>query len=193
MSDTFALVVPPHSIRWLPPGQDCHDAQTGDELLVKHNTILADAITIGQDAMALTRPQLRGYTSLDHNAFIRGSKDGRTMVSEMGPKGYERRPLYDYVAHMYAVVHYEVADEQRSAAVAFDEAMKDVDYGWEEYVDDILDGLTHLKFVGSWGDNIICSTHLTLVTMAMGFMPALMPSAVVPAHRAMWLQAQRPR
>lgn len=191
MSDTFRLIVPNHSVRWYPPGQHCVDAQTGDELLVKHSTIFADAITAGQEAMAVTRPQLRGYTWPDHDAFIRGSKDGRTMVSEMGPRGYERRPLYDYVAHLYCVVHYTATDEQRGAAAAFDDACSGVDYGWDEYLADILDGITHLKFAGSWGDNIICSTHLTLVTMAMGFMPAFTPSAVVPAHRAMWLGAKQ--
>lgn len=192
MTDTFRLIVPTHSLRWFPKGEHCHDAQPGDELIVRHHTVFADAIAIGQEAMALTQPELRGYTWPDHDAFVHGDVDGRTVVSEMGPRGYERRDLFDYVDKLYAVVHYDVSDELRANAVAFDNACSEIDYGWDEYVDDILDGLTHAKFSGSWGDNIICSTHLTLVTMALGFMPALNPNEVIPAHRAMWLGARQP-
>ena len=167
------------------------NAVPGHEILVKHKTIFADAISVGQDTMVLTHPELQGFTWLDHCAFVRPTSNGQTMVAEMGPRGYERRPLLDYVAEEYCVVHYEVSDEQRTAAVNFDNSCSSVDYGWLEYIGDILDGISGLKFVGSWGDNIICSTHLTMVTMALGFMPALMPNAVIPAHRALWLGAKR--
>jgi hypothetical protein len=189
--DTFRLIVPSFTLRWFPKGEHCYDSTSGDELIVRHHTVMADAISIGQEAMALTRPELRGYTWPDHDAFIHLGGPG-AIVSEMGPRGYERRGLKDYQDELYAVVHYDVSDELRANAVAFDNACSEIDYGWDEYVDDILDGLTHAKFAGSWGDNIICSTHLTLVTMALGFMPALNPDQVVPAHRAMWLGARQP-
>jgi hypothetical protein len=186
MADDFILRVPPHSLRWFPEGERCEVAQPGDEFLIRHGTVFADAIAAGQKVMSITETELRGFTWLNHTAF---AKDAITL-SQMGPRGYEEAAIADYDKRLYCVAHYDVTPEQRQAAVLFDQSCANVDYGWSEYVDDILDGLTHLKFVGSWGDNIICSTHLTMVTMAMGFMPALMPNAVIPAHRAMWLGAK---
>jgi hypothetical protein len=191
--DELALTVPPHSVRWFEKGEHCADAVDGDLLLVRHHTLLADAISAGQEALLLTQPDLEGFTWNDHCAIIRGHDSSlRTMVSEMGPRGYERRPLFDYQAELYAVVHFDVSTMQRETACLFDAACASVDYGWLEYLDLIVDGVTNAKFAGSWGDAIICSTHCALVLMGLGLFPDREPSNVIPAHFSLWTGARRP-
>ncbi len=189
--DQLALYIPPCTVRWFPEGVHCADAVDGDLVLVKHPTIWADAISAGQHALVLTHPQLEGYTWLDHSAIVRGHDgDLRTMLSEMGPRGYERRTLFDYHASLYCVVHFECSAIQREAAMRNDQACADVDYGWLEFAADIIDGLTDTEFVGSWGDSIICSVHCTLVLMGLGLFPNLNPAKVLPANLANWTGAK---
>lgn len=189
--DQLTLYVPPCSVRFFPEGEHCNDAVDGDLLIVKHSTIWADAISAGQHALALTHPEFAGYTWGDHSAIVRGhDADLRTMLSEMGPRGYERRALFDYQAHLYAVIHFECSAVQRVAAMRNDLACADVDYGWLEFAADILDGLIDAEFVGSWGDSIICSVHCTLVLMAMGLFPDVNPAKAIPANLALWTGAK---
>lgn len=160
----------------------------GDLLLVNHGTIFDDAVGIGQEALTLTEPELKGYTWCRHTGVIR-YQDGKPWVSEMGPRGYERRPIDGYDHELYAVVNFDASAEQRLTAMKFDEACSDVDYGWFEYFPLVIDGLTAAKFAGSWGDAIICSTHVTLVLMGLGAFPDRPPDAVTPAHWALWTGA----
>ncbi len=186
----FRLIVPPHSVRWFPEGEHCSDAQPGDLFIVRHGTAFADAIAAGQRILSrTTERELRGYTWGDHVAFSRPSPDGVPTLSEMGPHGYERRPVADYVARLYAVVHFEVSDELRSLAVAYDDACSGVTYGWAEFLPLVLDGLTSAQFSGSWGDAIICSTHLAIVLAGLGLFPDRPATAVIPAHFALWTGA----
>ena len=191
MSDKFQLIVPPHSVRWFPSGVHCYDPVQGDMILVKHKTVFADAICAGQEMMTLTEPELHGYTWCDHAAYL--STAGQdAIVDEMGPRGFESRKLYDYQARLYAVVHFEISDDQRATTVFFNQACSGVDYGWLEYIPLILDGLTDAKFAGSWGDAIICSTHLTMVMMGAGLFPDRPCNMVAPAHLALWVGAKKP-
>lgn len=184
------LIVPPHEVRWFPEGEHCTDAEPGDLFIVRHNTVFADAIAAGQRVLAhTTEPELRGFTWGDHVAFSRPANNGIPTLSEMGPKGYERRPVYDYVAHLYAVVHFDVTDEQRKQAMAYDDACSGVTYGWAEYLPIIIDGLTSAEFAGSWGDAIICSTHLSIVLAGLGFFVDRPATAVIPAHFSYWTGA----
>ena len=179
------LIVPPHSVRYFPKGEHCTDAQPGDVLLVDHGTFSSDLILAGQRALAITEPEIKPFTWVTHNAFVRESD----LVSEMGFKGYERRTLLDYKAYFYGVVHFDMSDEQRATTLAYDDACQGVEYGWAEFVPEVIDGLTRARFVGSWGSSIDCSTHVTLVMMGGGLFPDRSPYAVVPARVGLWVGA----
>lgn len=193
MSDAlFKLIVPPHTTRWFPEGEEIVGAVDGDLLLVDHGTWEDELIKIGQDALAITETDLHGYTWCAHDALVRGTIDGQTAVSEMGFHGYERRPILDYTKHNAALIHFDVSDEARATCVAYDEACEGVEYDWFEYVPFALDGLTGAKLSCAWGDTIICSTHVTMCLMGLGLFPDRPPTWVVPARTALWCRAEKP-
>lgn len=193
MNGIMKLIVPPNTIRWYPEGQECFDAQDGDLVLVDHGSIEDDFIKLAQEILSYgDQPDLRGYTWCAHDAFVRGKINDYVAVSEMGPSGYERRPLYDYKKKLYAVVHFAVSDEARATAVAYDEACEGLHYDWFQYVPFALDDLTEAKLSCAWGDAIICSTHVTMCLMGLGLFPDRPPSWVVPARTALWCRAEKP-
>jgi hypothetical protein len=191
-NDLMTLNIPPFSIRWFEKGEHCHDAKDADLLLVDHGTWEDDAIKFGQEALTFTEPELRGYCWCAHTAIVRGQVNGFTMVSEMRFGGFERRPLYDYRHHLYAVVHFEVSDERRLTAVANDEACEGLDYDWLQYPPLVLNGLTRSRLACTWGDSIICSTHCTMVLMGLSLFPDCPPAMVIPARMALWVDAKSP-
>lgn len=189
MTSRLRLIVPEHSLRWFKAGEHCEDPTDGDILLVRHLGNVATGISVGEWLLAhTTQPELKGYTWLDHSAIIRLVK-GEWMVSEFGPRGWEIRPLAHYRDRLYCVVHFEMTLDQRANVLRFDDACHDATYGWWQYVPIVLDGLTGLKFNATWGDTMICSTHVTYVMMAGGFFPAVQPESVTPAHLALWFDA----
>ena len=185
------LTVPPFKVTWFPRGVDCADAEDGDLILMDHGTWEDDAIEVAQELLTLSEPDLKGYTWCAHTAYVRGIVDGEIMVSEMGPSGYERRPLKGYTHRQYAVVHFNVDDITREQADSFDEACQGLDYGWFQYPAIALDDLTGVKLACSWGDTIICSTHCTMVLMGLGLFPDRPPAMVVPARMAQWFKASK--
>ncbi len=189
MSDHFALVLPPHTVRWYEAGQHCDDPRSGDILLVDHGTLASDVIEGAQKLATIREPQLRSYAWCGHAAIIRA--DGAPTVSEMGFKGYERRSLWSYRARLYAVVNLEVTPSQRQAALDFDDAMQGADYGWLEYPAIALDDMTGLGLDASWSDHLICSAATMTVAGAMGFMGTRLPTRTEPMRIAMWLGASR--
>ena len=186
------LVVPTCTVRYFPEGQHCHDALDGDLMLVDHGTFLDRTIEKAQEALELTEPDLNGFTWCAHSAIVRGEIDGRTAVSEMGPRGFERRALFDYVARFYAIVSFDVYQEQVNQAMTFDESCEGLYYGWLEYPALILDGLTGAKLSCAWGDALMCSTHCTYVLMGLGLFPDREACSVVPARLALWCGAKPP-
>ena len=183
------LRVPPCTIQWYPPGYHCIDSVDGDIFLIDHGTLVDDVIRLGQEALTITEPELKGYTWCEHTATRRGYIDGEDALSEMGWKGYERRILANYAHRLYAKVHFEVDDVLRANAVANDVSCEGLEYGWEEYPPLVLDGLTGAQLACTFGDAIICSTKETLVMMGLGLMPDRLPSMVVPARIAYWVGA----
>ena len=184
------LIVPPVSVRWFPAGVDCLDAVDGDLVLMDHGTWEDRAIEWAQEGLLLSEPDLRGFTWCAHTAYVRGADaDGSPMVSEMGPGGFERRPLRGYTHHLYAVAHFDVANDLRWNADAYDQACEGLDYDWFQYPVLALDDLTGATLSCAWGDAIICSTHCTLVLMGLGLFPDREPASVVPARMAKWCGA----
>ena len=185
------MLVPEHTIRWYGVGETCTDPVNGDIMLVKHKTLMGDAIAEAQKVLVITEPELKGYTWNNHSAFIRW-QDSRPFVSEMGPKGYERRPLLGYEHELYCIINLQCAPAQRNQSLLSDQACEGLDYGWLEYLPFVLDGLTWAKFSASWGDAIICSTYVTLLAMAMGLFPDREPNGVAPCHLSLWFDAKPP-
>jgi hypothetical protein len=180
-------------LRWFDEGQHCTDPVDGDIILVRHVGDLATGIAIGESVLAhTTQKELLGYTWLDHSAIIR-LIDGVWMVSEFGPRGWELRDLEDYADKMYCVVHVRMTAAQRDVVLDFDDSCHDATYGWIQYVPIVIDGLTGLKFIGGWGNTMICSTHVCYCYMGGGFFPAFQPQRVIPAHLALWFGASVPR
>jgi hypothetical protein len=183
------LLVPPRTVTWYPAGEDCSDSVDGDLFLIDHGTLADDAIELGQEALTVTQPELKGYTWCAHTAFRRGQIAGADALGEMGFKGYERRTVAGYKHHLYAKVHFDASEEQCATAVEFDESCEGLEYGWTEYPTLALDGLTEAKLACTWGDAIICSTKETIVLMGLGLFPDRPPAMVVPARMALWIGA----
>ena len=190
MNHLMQLRLPPFTVGWYPAGIDCTDSVDGDLFLIDHGTWEDDAIQLAQKALLLTEPDLEGFTWCAHTAFRRGAFAGEEMLSEMGPRGYERRPVKDYHHRLYAKVHFEVEDAPRLNAVSNDFCCEGLEYGWEQYPVLALDDLTGAKLACGWGDAIICSTHCVLVLMGLGLFPDRPPSTVVPARMALWTGAK---
>jgi hypothetical protein len=183
------LRVPPHTIRWFAAGEHCADSVDGDLFLIDHGTWEDRAIELAQEALLLTEPDLDGFTWCAHTAFRRGEIDSRDALSEMGARGYERRAVYDYRHHLYAVVHFEVSDDLRAISLENDESCEGLEYDWFQYAALALDDLTGAKLACAWGDSIICSTHCTLCLMGLGLFPDREPAVTVPARMAKWVNA----
>ena len=188
----FHLVVPPHTVRWFPAGEDCTDSVDGDVFLIDHGNWEDDIIKIAQEALADMEHELKDYTWCAHTAFRRGQLEGRDALSQMNFSGYNRAAVNDYKHHLYAVVHFNVSDEQRATAVEYDESCEDLEYDWLQYPPFLFDGVTGAQLACTWGDMIICSTKETIVCMGLGLMPDRIPSAVVPARWAFWVDAKSP-
>lgn len=192
MGDHFSLVIPPHTIRWYEKGEHCTDPQSGDIILVDHGTIASNLIEEIEKMATVRESDLKGYTWCGHTAIIRTDLGPTPIVSEMGFKGYERRELETYKARRYAVVNFDVVDAQRIAACAFDDSMKDADYGWVEYPAIVLDDVTGLQLDVSWSDHLICSAATMIVGSALGFMGSRLATRTEPMRIAMWLGAKYP-
>jgi hypothetical protein len=192
MSGHFGLVVPSHTVRFYEKGEHCTDPQNGDILLVDHGSIASTLIEDLEKLATIREPALRGFTWCGHVGIIRTDLGPETIVSEMGFKGYERRPFLDYKERLGAVVNLRIVPEQRAAMSAFDDAMVGAEYGWLEYPSIVADDVTGLGLSASYADHVICSAHAMIVGGAAGFMGDRLPVRVEPMRIAMWLGAKRP-
>jgi hypothetical protein len=179
------LIVPPHTVDYFPPGVECTDPQNGDLFLVDHGTTIDKLVGVGQAIEAELEPELKDFTWCRHTAYFR---DG--MVSEMGPRGYERRLLSDYAAHQYARVRFQVSAEALARCDSYDVACSDVEYDFGAYASLVLDGITHSEFEVMLGDDLICSAHCALVLVGLGLFPDRAVRIVIPARLGMWLGAR---
>ena len=183
-----SLRVPPHTLRWYAEGAHCVDPQNGDLVLVAHSTFLARVIRFGQRLLAVFHPEYRGFTWANHSALVRFGDDGFNL-SEMGPRGHERRDLKDYQAKLYCVVHFEMSGAQVETVTLNDYSCKDIEYGFAQYPPMIFDCFTGGALWAGWGDAMICSTHTTECLMGGGLWPDVPAGGVFPARQAMWVGA----
>jgi hypothetical protein len=186
---TMKLLLPQFTVRWYFEGEECTDSQDGDIFLIDHGTFFDTVIKDMQDVLALSEPELDGYTWCAHVAIRNGKMSGLDALSEMGPRGHERRTVSGYKHHVYAVVSFSVERDDRMTACEFDDACSGLDYGWLEYPPFAFDDLTGAKFACTWGDTIICSTHVTMCAMGLGLFPDRPPAMVAPARMALWFKA----
>lgn len=191
--DRFALRVPPFTRSWSLAGQPLNVTDEADLILVRHNSLWASLIAHAQMLGEIAHPEWRGYTWANHVGVSRRMPDGTMAVSEMGPRGYERRSVAEYVERDACVLHFDVSDELRANAVANDEAMSGIDYGWLSFLPDALAVFSHEDLAVTAQNHIVCSAHGTLVMMGLGLFPALVPTAVIPVHLTMWTDSRLPR
>jgi len=188
----FALVVPNHTVRWYAEGEHCTDPQNCDIILVDHGTVASTLVEDAEKLGTIREPELRPYTWCGHAGVIRtglASSIG-PMVSEMGFRGYERRPLETYRARRYAVVSLWAVREQRLAAAKFDDAMQGADYGWLEYPAMAVDDVFGTQLAVSESDHVVCSAHTMLVASALGFFGDRLAIRTEPMRIAMWLDVK---
>lgn len=181
---SLGLIVPPHRRTWYGPGEQPRAVTPGSILLVDHGNDVSTAIRWGQRVESLTNRAIRGFTWNDHAALV---IDG-DVVSEMGVRGHELRPLAHYDDRVECVVELLIDDESRVRGLAYDQSCHDVEYGFVQYPFFVADAFG-LKFMGGWGATMICSTHVTMCAMGMGLFPTLPPSGVLPAHLSAWFGA----
>jgi hypothetical protein len=188
----LVLEVPTYSWRWFGANEHCTDPADADMLLVDHGTDTSRFIKAGEWLLAhTTQPALKKFTWLDHAAVVRW-RDGVPVVSEMGPRGHELRPLETYEDCRYCVVHFDAGDESRQRALAYDESCWAAKYGWFQYVGFLVNGLTATKFSFGWGDNLICSTHVSMVMKGLGLFADRPDESVMPMHLAWYVEAAPP-
>ena len=181
----------PTSVRWYPEGEHCDDPIAGDIILVNHGTSLAWAISSGQTlASHLWRRDLKGYTWLDHCGIIRGGVDG-FIVSEMGPRGHEFRSLAHYQDRLYAIANFAVGDLSRARVLASDTRLHGIEYGFIQYPSLVINGLTSAAIAASYGESMICSTHVAWCAKNEYFTLDRQDNAAIPADIAKIIGARR--
>ena len=181
----------PVSLRWYEAGEHCADPIPGDVILVDHLTLLAKAISGGETIEShLWRKDLKGFTWLDHCGIIRNDS-GEFMVSEMGPRGHELRPLIDYQARLYCVAHFDVTDDERNLVLASDADLVGIDYGWVQYLALIANGLSGTNISLALGDAIICSTAVARCAENIYFVFDRPAEDLIPSDIAKMVGAQR--
>lgn len=204
MSGQLTLNVAPHSRRFYLEGAHCTNPSDGDVILVRHLGHLGTGISIGQGIIAyLDENELDGFTWNDHVAFVRRARGHERLrrgeyraakddwiVSEMGPRGHEYRPLSDYKDRLYCVVNFEVPDDIRARVCAADDRCAGVRYGFTQYPAIVLNGLTGAKLNVSYGTSMICSTEVTICALNLYVSPDRPPAGVLPAHWSLWTDAK---
>ncbi len=190
--DRFTLRLPPFVRTWSLAGEPLTVTSEADLVLVRHSTIWAAAIAHAQTLGEIAHPEWTGFTWANHACVSRLMPDGSMGISEMGARGYERRPASDYVDRDACVIHFLVSDNLRANAVANDEAMSGIDYGWLSFLPDTLALFTHEDLAITLRNHVVCSTHATMVLMGLGLFPAVVPTAVIPAHLALWTSSRLP-
>jgi hypothetical protein len=92
--------------------------------------------------------------------------------------------LRRYQDRLYCVVHFDVSDEDRALVIDADARFDDVHYGFLQYLPLMINGLTNAKFAASYGDSMICSTHVAWCCKNVYFTLDRQDNAVMPAHIA---------
>ena len=92
MTVRLSIVAPANTVAaidWYGPGEHAVDPPAGSALLVDHGSQTDRAIGVGEWVTSRRDRTLEPFTWCRHNAVIREGG----VVSEMGPRGRELRPL----------------------------------------------------------------------------------------------------
>lgn len=172
----------PVSIRWYGPGEHCENPTPGDVLLVDRGDGIAWLIERGQWLEShLWRRDLQGFTWNNHCGLIRNDGVLGDMVSEMGFKGHELRPLATYVDRRYCVVNFGVTQELRNIVLASDARIHGLSYGYLQYPALVFNGITGSQIAFSYGQTFICSTHVASVSKNIYFTTGRPEDNMIPA------------
>ena len=188
----FASHVPAFTRTWSAKGDPLPITSEADVILIRHSTLWATAIAGAQALGEVAHPEWKGYTWTNHTGVSRKMADGSMGVSQMGPRGYERVAASEYVDKEACVIHFDVSDELRANAVRNDEAMSGIDYGWLEYLPDVINEFTHEDLAVTIRNHVVCSAHAALVVMGLGFFPPIVPTGMMPVQWALLTDARPP-
>jgi hypothetical protein len=177
---------PPVSrIRWYEQGETCVEAKVGDLFLLAHDSLTGKLIRFGE--------RLRGYGRFswcNHAAVVVGSKGGRVSIAEATAKGVVVTELTEAYSHLlYAVISFDVSEEQRSLAAAYAAGTEGVAYAWLTIVGEVIYVLTGLPLALGWGRSVICSGDAATALICSGLRPDKAPSMVMPSDLARYAGA----
>ena len=190
-------IVPPCTITWSIPGEDCLTSKAGDIVIVQHRggtilgRIMGRLIRFGE----WLRPSLRKYSWTEHVMGVVVGGPNAVVVQET-PKGAVYSSLVPtateqgFTQCLYAVVSPTRATKaQRDAAVQFLEWTVGEGYGYWSLPVDAFDDVTGLHLAFSWSDRMVCSASGCRAAERWGLVPDRDPSSIQPADMARFFGA----
>lgn len=176
---SHAAIIPPHSVRYYPPGQACLDAVAGDLVLVRSAGFVAAGIRFFERLRAS-----KHYAWCNHAAIVLNSGPNAHVAQEAA-KGVEVTPIAELGALEYAVVHFDDIDLlQRQAVTNFAAWSIGLGYGFLSIPADAINALLGLELGVVVGNRMVCSTQATRALERAGYIPKRSPYAMTPAHLA---------
>ena len=189
-------VVPASSYILYPEGEHCTNAEPGDIILVKHNSITSKIIRFGQKhyywrkRLFGKKEYLKEYCRFNHTAIIVNGGNDAQLV-EMASKGGQQVSLLTYQAKEYAVIKLEADEAQKKDAVDFANYCLNIEYGYFAIFAiamNILVGLSIIVITRS----LICSAATSLSARCMGLIPDGPDSTIMPADHARYFDVRKP-
>jgi len=185
-------VVPPCTVTFYLPGQDCLTSQPGDMVLIRNLTSTGFAkipgalIRFGEWIRKSTRP----YDWCDHSMTVVVGGTSPMVVQETD-KGCVLTPLIgppstgSFSDDLYCVISPVTATQaQRDAAVFFANWTLGEPYGYWSLPVDAFDDVTGLKIALSTSLRMVCSANAARSAERWGLIPDRAPEAVRPGNLA---------
>jgi hypothetical protein len=185
---THPPFVPPHTVRYFGPGEDCTDTLAGDLILFSTDDIYAKVIKFGERLRLWLQGEDTIFARVNHAGIALG--DG-TVVQMIGGGGTVT-PLAHYKHLSYAVVETPATAAQAGLAVAAAKWYVNVPYGFPSVASDSLYLLTGLPIALTVGQSVVCSAMATSCQRPLGLIPGKADIAVLPSDLALWYGVRLP-
>jgi hypothetical protein len=126
---------------------------------------------------------IRGVTRswANHACVVVRVNGTQVIVSQEVPHGDVFSPASKLKANKIAVVHVEMADSQRAAAIAFADWVVTKRYGFPSLVSDLFNAAFHTQTSIGIGSRMVCSTASTRAMERSDYIPTKAPGAMTPA------------
>ena len=179
--------VPDSMTRWYGPGQVCLDAEVGDVVLVRHNSLVAKGI---RAAERLRVPDPFCWTN--HAAVVLAPGINATIIEE-GGKGSVTASLASMQAVEYTVTRLAATPEALEDGARFLNMTLGTGYGYLSIAADAFNAVTGVELALGWGNRMVCSTQTARFMERLGYVPDRSPYAITPAHIAWHLNIAEPK